>query len=260
VFSSGSGGISVNFGGRYKRCVNYFIGKGTGAFSKEECSMPVIDLLFPLLGHEIPADHGYCLYSAVSRELPFVHREGAQGVTFGIHPIQGFFVGKRKILLNRRSKLSIRLLSEHIPDVLPLAGKKLDLDGHSISLGIPSPFLLSQASCLYSRLVIIKGFMESKTFLEAARRQCLEIGVDPAKISLVPHWTKRSFEGAVSDGGEVAFTKRTLRIHDKEIVGFAVKAEGLLPEESLLLQEAGLGGRRKMGCGVFIPSILSHDA
>lgn len=221
--------------------------------------MPVVDLAFPLLGQDIPADHGYALYSAVSRALPFFHGEEAEGFGIGIHPVQGVLCGGRKLRIDEKSRLTMRLSAEYIPKVLPLAGKRLDLDGHRISLGIPSPFLLSHSECLFSRIVVIKGFLESVSFLGAARRQCEKLGVPGGKIFLVPHRTKRSFEGAVSDGEEAVFTKRTLRIRNKEVVGFAVKAGSLLPEESLVLQEMGLGGRRKMGCGLFVPRTMEYD-
>ena len=57
--------------------------------------------------------------------------------------------------------------------------------------------------------------------------------------------------------------RRTLRIKDKEVVGYEVLVETLTAEESICLQEAGLGGRRHMGCGVFVPAAcaeLAHEA
>ncbi len=44
------------------------------------------------------------------------------------------------------------------------------------------------------------------------------------------------------------------RIKEVRIVGFALLVEGLRPDESLRLQEVGLGGRRHLGCGVFVPA------
>jgi Cas6 Crispr len=46
---------------------------------------------------------------------------------------------------------------------------------------------------------------------------------------------------------------RVVRIKDKTVVGYGVRVAGLNVEESLRLQEHGLGGRRKLGCGVFVP-------
>ena len=35
---------------------------------------------------------------------------------------------------------------------------------------------------------------------------------------------------------------------EKRVVGFALRVNGLTAEESIRLQEEGLGGRRRMGC------------
>ena len=47
--------------------------------------MPYVDLAFGLTGSKVPVDHGYALYSAISRLLPEIH--GAKNV--GVHPIKG---------------------------------------------------------------------------------------------------------------------------------------------------------------------------
>jgi CRISPR-associated protein Cas6 len=47
--------------------------------------------------------------------------------------------------------------------------------------------------------------------------------------------------------------RRTIRIKDKEVVGYEVLIERLSASESLILQGTGLGGRRHMGCGLFSP-------
>ena len=50
--------------------------------------------------------------------------------------------------------------------------------------------------------------------------------------------------------------RRTIRIREKEVVGYEVVIEGLTPDESLTIQTAGLGGRRHMGCGIFVVHIV----
>ena len=59
---------------------------------------------------------------------------------------------------------------------------------------------------------------------------------------------------SVSDEAIVSVGKRrTIRIHGKEVVGYELIIEGLTADESIAIQTAGLGGRRHMGCGVFVP-------
>jgi CRISPR-associated endonuclease/helicase Cas3 len=45
--------------------------------------MPYIDLAFRLTSNKVPVDHGYALYSAISRLLPEIH--GAKNIS--VHPI-----------------------------------------------------------------------------------------------------------------------------------------------------------------------------
>jgi len=47
--------------------------------------MPYVDLAFRLTGSKVPVDHGYALYSAISRLLSEIH--GATNI--GVHPIRG---------------------------------------------------------------------------------------------------------------------------------------------------------------------------
>jgi CRISPR-associated protein Cas6 len=47
--------------------------------------------------------------------------------------------------------------------------------------------------------------------------------------------------------------RRTFNVHGRQVVGYSVLVSELTAEESIILQENGLGGRRKMGCGFFLP-------
>ena len=200
-----------------------------------------VDLAFSIVcPHALPANHGYLLYSAVSRVLPEAHR--ADG--FGIHPIRGRQLGGRTLQLTEHSRLVIRTDAEQIAQFLPLAGKPLQLLDRTLRVGVPQVRSLVPAAALRSRLVTIKlpdavtqpSDAAAEAFRAAAVRQIANLGV--------------STEARLSLG-----KRRTLRIKDKEVVGYEVVLEGLTAEESLSLQEHGLGGRRHFGCGIFVPAI-----
>jgi len=206
-----------------------------------------VDLSFALNGSTIPVDHGYAVYAAISKVVPTIHGDNQ----IGIHPIYGRLAGNRKLAISKSSRLVVRLPSDRLMDVLPLAGKTLDVGGGKVVLGVPTVQVLVPAASLSSRLVVIKGFMEPEPFREAVQRQ-LDVLAIQGRASLV------STEDAVKanadrDGGTKSpWVRRTLRIRDKEIVGFAVRVEGLTAEEAILLQERGVGGRRRFGCGIFV--------
>lgn len=47
-------------------------------------------------------------------------------------------------------------------------------------------------------------------------------------------------------------------LHGKEVVGYELVIEGLTADESVAIQTTGLGGRRHMGCGVFVPHLQAE--
>lgn len=197
----------------------------------------------------MPADHGYPLYSALCRLLPWLHEDGE----IGVHPVPGVLTGNRLLALTPASRLTFRVPSERIGQLLPLAGKNLEVDGHEVRVGVPRTLALRPAASLRSRLVVIKGFMEPEPFLGAARRQLEELGVKGTP-GLLRRTAPRSLERKSGAEGRSPFVRRTLRIRDKMVVGYAMQVGGLTAEESVRLQEAGLGGRRRFGCGIFVPS------
>jgi len=202
--------------------------------------MSVIELSFPIQGCELPTDHGYPLYAALSRGLPDLHQALDN---FSIGPIVGTHLGQGKLQLDEHSALRVRLSPESIPRFLPLAGKRLVVQGQSLRLGVPEVRAPQPAVALAARLVTIKGFCEPGPFLEAARRKLVEHGID-AELGLALR-----FDGPHQ--GQPC--RRILTIHDRRVVGFGVIVQGLTAASSLWLLEHGLGGRRRMGCGFFVP-------
>ena len=190
--------------------------------------MPSIDLAFRLTGSAVPVDHGYALYAALSRILPELH--AAKDIA--VQPIRGVYNGNGTLHLADFSRLILRLPDEQIQPYLKLAGKRLVVDDHPLSVGVPEVRTLRPVTRLRARLVTIKGFLKEDEFLAAAKRQLEQLGIN----------------GQAHIGA-----RRTFRVRDKQVVGFEMGVSQLTAEESLTLQERGLGGRRKMGCGVFVP-------
>jgi CRISPR-associated protein Cas6 len=194
-----------------------------------------VELSFSITGQSLPADHGYGLYSAIAHLAPQVHeREGVSILTIvGIPDRQG------KIFLTERSHLRIRLPYECMPMVYHLAGKQLSIGSHSIRLGIPQIYMLRPVERLRARIVTIKNHQESESFLVAARLQLEALGI--VGEAIVP----LDIEGKPD--------RKTIKIKTYSVVGFGLEVSGLSEEDSIKLQILGLGGKHRMGCGVFVP-------
>ena len=131
------------------------------------------------------------------------------------------------------SRLGLRLDTDRIPLALRLAGRRLDVRLHTLTLGPPTVVPMEPSPALSARIVTIKSFMEPEPFAEAVRRQLVETdaSLTTAKVTL----------GA----------RKVITIDGRRVVGFSVRVTDLPNDASMLIQEQGIGGRRKMGCGVF---------
>jgi CRISPR-associated protein Cas6 len=207
--------------------------------AKLETAQMRVDLSFLLTGTSaIAADHGYALYGAISGVLKDkVHAENG----IGVHPIRGRQIGNRQLMLMPWTTLTLRVAEDQIAEMLPLAGRALRLGNTTIRVGVPTVRPLVPTTAVRSRLVVIKvanirpEAVTSDQFADAARRQLAEAGLSESV--------------ALSIG-----KRRTMRVKQRELVGYEVLVEDLTAEESVALQERGVGGKRHMGCGVFVPA------
>jgi len=206
---------------------------------------------FSVAGNQLPADHGYLVYSAISKSVSSLH-----GIDWlAIELISGSPSGRGLIALSERdATLRLRIPVDHYRDVLPLAGKRLDIGGHQIRLGLPVARPLEPAPSLYARVVTIKKFTEAEAFLEAVKRKLDSFGV------------KGCVELPRDEQGR--YRRRIVTIHGKSVIGFSVAVHELKDEDSLVLQAGAVKvvspndgatqwqsifSRRAMGCGFFNP-------
>jgi len=225
--------------------------------------MPAVDVAFKITGGTIPVDHGYLLFSAIANVIPRFHAASVverpvsapdAWAEIGVHPVCGRLVGGRRLELGARSHLVIRAPTDLIGELLPLAGISLAVGNDRIHVGLPTLWPLRPAARLRSRLVLIKGHETPDAFLSAVHRQLADLGVvgEPA---LLVRRHQSSLEGRAGLAPcQDQFVRRTMRIKDVEVPGYAVEVSGLDADSSIRLQERGIGGRRHFGAGVFVPA------
>lgn len=192
-----------------------------------------VDLFFSLRGQRVPVDHGYALYAAISQLLHedkdgWLHRSDC----IGIHPIRGRYLGNNKLLIEPASRLGFRVPVSSIPNFLPLAGKTFELDGHRLRIGVCTTHALQPVTAVYAHTVTTRNGQDETRFDEEVSRQLQSMDI----------------KGRPERG-----ERRVFNLKDKTIVGHSLLVSELTAEESIHLQEQGLGGRRKMGCGMFVP-------
>jgi CRISPR-associated protein Cas6 len=199
----------------------------------------VVDLAYQIKCPTLPIDHAYALSTVILQALPWLADEEQAG----IHLVHGASSGHgwtrpedpttEMLHLSRRTRLRLRLPKHRLDDASELTGRTLDIDGHSMEVGKSSVHLLSAISTLFARYIITREVIDERQFLEQVAGELGSQGIPCRKMLCgMPH-THSFPDGPV-------FT-RSLMVAELE------------PEQSVRLQQQGLGAGRKTGYGLFIP-------
>lgn len=208
----------------------------------EEYSVPddIVDLSFQINCPELPLDHMQALSAALIDALPWLQNERFAG----IHSIHGAESGNgwqrpsdpdtQKLHLSRRARMQLRLPKERVEAASTLAGRTMDIDGHALTVGKPGVKPLSTLPVQFARYVIANDEDDENSFLEEMANELHQLGIGVRKLLC-----GRSHSISTNDGK--IFT-RSLMVAD------------LQPQESIWLQQQGIGEGRKLGCGLFMAS------
>jgi CRISPR-associated protein Cas6 len=199
----------------------------------------VVDVLFALQCRAIPVDHAYALSRALLETVPWL-----DGPRMGIHSIHvaGSQNGWERpahgvdqhLLLSRRTKLSVRVPREQV-DALKeaLEGRTFDVGGAILGVGAGKLKPLGKEATQFARYVAGPPDVDEDAFLHWAADQLAGMNIRIRKALC-----GKETPLATPDG---PLTTRSLMLAD------------LSPDESVRLQQQGLGPYRVMGCGLFIP-------
>ena len=190
--------------------------------------MDAVDVAFALKGGTIPADHGWRLFRLLAERLAWLEAEERAGV----HPIRGSRSGSgaAELYVGGRGRLMLRLPEDRAEQSFALTGSRLEL-GDGIEIGAAQLRPLFAHGTLYSPFVAM-GTDEEIAFQRAMNEELQQAGIE-CKV--------------------ICGKARRAQADGKDIIGFSVMLHALSPEHSLKMQQAGLGGQRRLGCGIFVP-------
>ncbi len=196
----------------------------------------VQDVIFRIECKSIPQEHAHALAEALQAALPWLADEPEAG----IHPLLGSESGNgwerpdtEVLYLSRRQRLTLRLPKHRLDDVAALVGQTLDIDGHPLTVGRFTTRKLSDLPTLFAKGVVTDPGQSETEFLEQVAEQLRAMGIRIRKMMC-------------GKEGQIAVPEGTL--HTRSLM----LAE-LDREESVRLQEKGIGPGRQYGCGLFLP-------
>ena len=186
-----------------------------------------VDMVFPVDGLSLPRDHAQALQQALCAHAPWL---GADALA-GIHPVKLVPGNEPVALLSRRTRLLLRVRPEHAQALMSLAGQALDVGASMLRLGAPHQRALQAHSTLYAYRVAADSADEVDFMATVSRALA-----------------------ALDMGGERVCGKRhSLTVSGRALNTFSLMLHALAPEQSLRLQQHGLGPHRLLGCGIFVP-------
>jgi CRISPR-associated protein Cas6 len=180
----------------------------------------MLDVAFAISGETIDAAYAVSLYEALARQLQWLEQEPAAGV----FSIRGLTHSADALLIGGRTRVVLRVPAGRVADCQRLRGQCIDL---------PQPLRIGAVTAReLLPFPVITGSEAEADFLAEVQAELKAVDVDSEVIV--------GRRGALQIGG-------------RSEVGYSVMLHGLTPEESILMQERGLGRHRKLGCGLFVP-------
>lgn len=209
--------------------------------TKKKYQVPddIIDVAYRISCKCLPLEHAHTLSEALHKALPWLGDEERAGVHLihGAESGNGWMrpedVENEVLYVSRRTRMTLRLPKERLPEAEALTGAVLDVGGHAVEVGESLVKPLSTTSIIFSRYVVANPDEDEEAFISHAVEQLQQQGVDLRKLLC---GKTHSFKIP----GDTIFT-RSLMLADLEV------------KDAVKLQQTGLGPGRKMGFGLFIP-------
>ncbi len=202
----------------------------------------IVDLSFSIRGKTLKIDHSYDLYQALSQALPILNETN----DIGIHPIitatsgNGWYQPNNPeteiLYLSKRSKLILRLPKAMIERVQNLTNQTLDIAGSILKVGQAKTKTLIATDTLFSRHVVYSTtseIIDEQDFLNQIYQTIQTLDIQPKKL--------------------LCGRSQTIKHPQHTLFTCSVMIADLSKQESITLQQHGIGQYQRFGCGLWIP-------
>ena len=199
-------------------------------------SSQMIDVAFHINCKILPYDHAYELSKAIINLLPWMKNTELSGIQTLHGPDSGngwVRSENEEIFLSKRTRLVLRVPRADVIKTKSIEHKTINVLGSEIKIGKSSIKSFLVVRDLICRFVLCNDTQNEEEFLSAIRNELKNHNI----------FIKKAICGktkSLTIDGNKKFT-RSLMIAD------------LSKENSILLQDLGVGEGRVFGCGIFLP-------
>jgi CRISPR-associated protein Cas6 len=186
----------------------------------------VVDAVFPIKGSTLPRDHALPLQQLLTAQWPWLETDPLAGI-HAIKMVQGSLESG---LLSQRARLVLRVTAQRSVDLLALPRLELSVAGHRIDLGPAHLRELQPHATLYAYKVAAES-ADEMGFMALVERELAYLEIA---------------------GERVCGKHQKVRADGTELNAFSLMLHSLPAQQSLRLQQHGLGRHRLLGCGIFV--------
>ena len=207
----------------------------------------VLDLSFRIECAQLPVDHARDLYRAIAGVLPWLEDEPCAAIhsifdaasgNGWVRPAGPADTAGELMQLSKRTRLYLRLPRHRVADAGGsggLSGHTLDVGGYPLTVGNGKTKPLSAWPTIFARSVAVAGGPgdDEGAFSRAVAADLAVMNIRPPKLLC----------GLLHSilGNGATLSARSVMLAD------------LTLDESIRLQQNGLGANLKIGCGIFLP-------
>jgi CRISPR-associated protein Cas6 len=197
----------------------------------------IVDIAFRVQCTTLPVDHAFALCSEIHRLLPWFPGQQCAG----IHLIHGAETGNGwnrpddsgQLILSRRTRLTLRIPAERRDDAMALCGAALCVEDCRLDVGEASVKPLLPSTTLFSRHVPTAPHWAESDFLRHVAEQLGALDISVRKM--------------------LCGKLHNLQMKDSVVHTRSVMIADLELDESVRLQQFGIGNRQAFGLGLFLP-------
>tara|TARA_Y100000782_G_C10145460_1_gene249143 strand:+ start:595 stop:1263 length:669 start_codon:yes stop_codon:yes gene_type:complete len=194
------------------------------------------DIAYMINCKTLPYDHAFKLSNQITMVLPWLN----DNLQNGIHMLHGPHAGHGwerstddTIFLSKRTRLILRIPKTHIDRAKKLEGVTLKISNDTLVVGKSYEKPFTETRDLFSKFVIVDKGINEEQFLEKINNELQQNGVSLHKT--------------------ICGKTNTLEINNKKKSTRSLMLPGLSKQQSILIQDKGLGEGRIFGCGLFVP-------
>ena len=202
---------------------------------QKKSSESIVDVSFKVNCKKIAADHAYDLFLAVLKKFPNIEKIDNLAIhsVYGAESGAGWERPETEIYLSKRTRFCIRTPIEHSQDFHNLNGETLEIGGYKMTLSKPTIKELVITDTLFCRTVVVEHNQNEDEFLQDVSLSLAAMGINVKKM--------------------LCGKEHIVKTPSKTLVGKTLLITDLEKQDSIKLQELGIGIGKLFGCGIFLP-------